>query len=206
MGNPGRPEGGDPRRATLARDRRADRRGDRATARWSRDPRLGDRSGRALPRWLAPVLQPRHHRPRQRLLPLLGRDESRPRCVRELDDRQRARGRAGLSGRQAARYCCQATGIVGLATWMNTVGFGIRGSRDSRIPTCLASWSPLRRLHGAHDATMLSQLDEPPLERGITWSTVRLERDPQYWHVQSSRANTARRVILRLWVSRGIRT
>ena len=32
-----------------------------------------------LPRWLAPVLQPRHHRPRQRLLPLLGRDEPRPR-------------------------------------------------------------------------------------------------------------------------------
>ena len=64
----------------------------------------------------------------------------------------------------------------------------------------------LRRLHGAHEATMLSQPDVPPLERGITWSTVRLVRAPQYWHSQPSRANTARRVILRLWVSRGTRT
>ena len=53
---------------------------------------------------------------------------------------------------------------------------------------------------------MFSQLDEPPFERGITWSTVRLERDPQYWQVQASRANTARRVILRLCVSRGTLT
>ena len=53
---------------------------------------------------------------------------------------------------------------------------------------------------------MFSQLDGPPFERGITWSTVRLEREPQYWHVQPSRANTARRVILRRWVSRGTRT
>src|ERR671926_195066 len=50
---------------------------------------------------------------------------------------------------------------------------------------------------------MLSQLDAPPLERGITWSTVRFEREPQYWHVQPSRAKTARRVILRRCVSRG---
>ena len=53
---------------------------------------------------------------------------------------------------------------------------------------------------------MLSQLEDPPLERGITWSTVRLERDPQYWQVQLSRANTARRVILRRWASRGTLT
>ena len=53
---------------------------------------------------------------------------------------------------------------------------------------------------------MLSQLEPPPLERGITWSTVRLEREPQYWHAQPSRANTARRVILRRCVSRGTRT
>src|SRR3954452_8562634 len=68
------------------------------------------------------------------------------------------------------------------------------------------SLSALRRLHGAHEATMLSQPDPPPLERGITWSTVRLVRAPQYWHIQPSRANTARRVILRLCVSRGMRT
>ena len=53
---------------------------------------------------------------------------------------------------------------------------------------------------------MFSQSEPPPLERGITWSTVRLVRAPQYWHSQPSRANTARRVILRLCVSRGIRT
>ena len=53
---------------------------------------------------------------------------------------------------------------------------------------------------------MFSQLDWPPFERGITWSTVRFEREPQYWQVQSSRANTARRVILRRCVSRGTRT
>ena len=53
---------------------------------------------------------------------------------------------------------------------------------------------------------MFSQLEAPPRERGTTWSTVRLERDPQYWQVQSSRANTARRVILRRCVSRGTST
>ena len=53
---------------------------------------------------------------------------------------------------------------------------------------------------------MLSQPEPPPFERGITWSTVRLARAPQYWHFQPSRAKTARRVILRLWLSRGTRT
>ena len=72
---------------------------------------------------------------------------------------------------------------------------------------CPGSRSPLRRLHGAQQVTMFSQVDGPPFERGITWSTVRLPRSwPQYWQVQRSRANTARRVILRRWASRGIRT
>ena len=53
---------------------------------------------------------------------------------------------------------------------------------------------------------MFSQLDGPPLERGMTWSTVRFEREPQYWQAQPSRAKTARRVILRRWVSRGTLT
>ena len=53
---------------------------------------------------------------------------------------------------------------------------------------------------------MFSQLEDPPFERGITWSTVRFERDPQYWQVQLSRANTARRVIFRRWASRGTLT
>ena len=71
---------------------------------------------------------------------------------------------------------------------------------------CAGMRSPLRRLHGAHDATMLSHSDEPPLDRGMTWSTVSEERVPQYWQDQPSRANTARRVILRRLVSRGTLT
>jgi hypothetical protein len=71
------------------------------------------------------------------------------------------------------------------------------------MPTFAGSESPLRRLQGAHEATMLSHVEAPPFERGMTWSTVRFAREPQYWHVQPSRAKTARRVILRRWVSRG---
>ena len=74
------------------------------------------------------------------------------------------------------------------------------------MPTFAGSESPLRRLHGAQEATMLSHVEAPPLERGMTWSTVRFARAPQYWHVQPSRAKTARRVILRRCVSRGTLT
>src|SRR6185295_18599810 len=107
----------------------------------------------------------------------------------------------------AGRYCCQAGGIEGLATWMNTVGPGAFGlffgcmwiSRGRRLP--------LRRLQDAQAATMFSQTDLPPRLRGMTWSTVSPDlREPQYWQVQESRARTARRVILRRWASRGIRT
>src|SRR5205823_5765254 len=113
-----------------------------------------------------------------------------------------------LARRQAAcgRYCSHAVGIVGVATWMKISARGVRGARCGCIPACRGVRSPLRRLQGAQEATMLSQLDAPPLERGITWSTVRFEREPQYWHVQLSRANTARRVILRRWASRGTLT
>ena len=83
---------------------------------------------------------------------------------------------------------------------------GVRGARRGCIPAWRGSRSPLRRLQGAHEATMFSQLELPPFERGITWSTVRFERDPQYWHIHPSRANTARRVILRRCASRGTRT
>jgi hypothetical protein len=89
---------------------------------------------------------------------------------------------------------------------MNTFGLGMRGLTRGCMPTWCGRRSPLRRLHGAHEATMFSQSDAPPFERGMTWSTVRLVRAPHYWHSQPSRANTARRVILRLCVSRGMRT
>src|ERR1700677_1662174 len=61
---------------------------------------------------------------------------------------------------------------------------------------CLGRRSPLRRLQGAHEATMFSQLEVPPLERGITWSTVRFECEPQYWQGQAALANTARPGVL----------
>src|SRR5581483_8957481 len=87
---------------------------------------------------------------------------------------------AQASRRYAARYACQAVGMVGLATWMKTCGAGVRGCRTRRIPTCRGSELPLRRLHGAQEATMFSQLEVPPLDLGTTWSTVRLAREPQY--------------------------
>jgi hypothetical protein len=65
---------------------------------------------------------------------------------------------------------------------------------------------PLRRLQGAHEVTMFSQMLAPPRLRGSTWSTVRWDVLPQYWQVHESRAKTARRVILRRPPSRGTRT
>ena len=53
---------------------------------------------------------------------------------------------------------------------------------------------------------MFSQLESPPLERGMTWSTVSVERVPQYWQDHPSRAKTARLVIFRRLVSRGTLT
>jgi hypothetical protein len=65
-------------------------------------------------------------------------------------------------------HCRHAEGIVGLATWMKTCGLGADGLRRGCMLARSGMWSPLRRLHGAHDATMLSQLDAPPFERGMT--------------------------------------
>src|SRR4051812_49934747 len=86
---------------------------------------------------------------------------------------------------------------------MKTWGLGARGAWRGCIPAFSGRLSPLRRLHGAQDATMFSQLELPPFERGMTWSTVRFEREPQYWQVQPSRAKTARRGIFRRCVARG---
>ena len=103
----------------------------------------------------------------------------------------------GALARYAASgsHCRQADGIVGLATWMKTCGCGTRGGWRGCMPIFCGSESPLRRLHGAQEATMLSHVEVPPFERGMTWSTVRFAREPQYWQVQPSRAKTARRVI-----------
>src|SRR5918999_2255511 len=83
--------------------------------------------------------------------------------------------------------------MLGVATWMKMVGLGAFGVRTGSMFTCLGRRSPLRRLQGAQQVTMLSHVDPPPLERGITWSTVRLPRScPQYWQGQRARGNTAR--------------
>src|SRR5438067_2895579 len=105
------------------------------------------------------------------------------------------------------RYGCQMSGTRGTATCTKIVGLGALGTRRGCIPTCFGRRSPFRRLQGAQHVTMLSQWDVPPFERGITWSTVSEARaEPQYWQVHLSRAKIARRVILRLCASRGIRT
>src|SRR3954451_13739089 len=106
-----------------------------------------------------------------------------------------------------ARYCCHTSGTRGTATCTKIVAAGGAGLFFGCMFACFGSLSPLRRLHGAQQVTMLSHDDVPPFERGITWSTVSdVWPVPQYWQVQWSRAKIARRVILRLWASRGTRT
>ena len=89
---------------------------------------------------------------------------------------------------------------------MKIVGPGARGllARVHLVSTGVRL--PLRRLQGAQEVTMFSQSLVPPRLRGTTWSTVRCEVVPQYWQVQESRANTARRVMRRRRLSRGTRT
>jgi len=66
--------------------------------------------------------------------------------------------------------------MVLVATCTKMVGLGGAGARLG----CMSAWagrrSPLRRLHGAQLATMFSQAEEPPFERGMTWSTVSVPR------------------------------
>jgi len=99
----------------------------------------------------------------------------RERRVREARKRLRTPPRAAIWVAQAAcgRYCSHAAGIVGLATWMKISARGVRGAWRGCIPAWRGRRSPLRRLQGAQEATMFSQLEEPPFERGITWSKVR---------------------------------
>src|SRR3954452_11055732 len=94
-----------------------------------------------------------------------------------------------------------------IATCTKSVGLGAFGACRGCMPAWLGRRSPLRRLHGAQQVTMLSQAEVPPLERGITWSIVSVARSlPQYWQVHWSRAKIARRVILRLWAAPGVGT
>src|SRR3954451_11365913 len=74
--------------------------------------------------------------------------------------------------RQAARYCCHTSGTFGTATCTKIVEDGGAGFDLGCMFACFGSRSPLRRLHVAQQVTTLSQDESPPLERGITWSTV----------------------------------
>ena len=71
--------------------------------------------------------------------------------------------------------------MLGLATWMKTVGGGALGEVLGCIWISRGRRLPLRRLHLAQAATMFSHTDLPPLLLGITWSTVKPDFvDPQY--------------------------
>ena len=63
---------------------------------------------------------------------------------------------------------------------MKTCGPGTFGAFFGCMLICSGSRSALRLLQGAQEATMFSQVELPPLERGMTWSTVNFERVPQY--------------------------
>src|SRR4051812_49713720 len=87
---------------------------------------------------------------------------------------------------------------------MKTGGGGDFGAFAGCMWISRGSRLPLRRLQGGQAATMFSQIERPPRERGMTWSTVRPDLvEPQYWQVQSSRARTARRGVFRRGGPRG---
>src|SRR5579863_9922344 len=61
---------------------------------------------------------------------------------------------------------------------------------------------PLRRLQEWQHATRFSQVELPPRERGVTWSSVNSEAgstDPQYWQVLRSRSRMFLRESARVW-------
>ncbi len=56
---------------------------------------------------------------------------------------------------------------------------GACGLASRVMPAPCGVRSPLRWLHGSHEATVLVQAFRPPLEVGTTWSTVKPSRLPQ---------------------------
>jgi acyl CoA:acetate/3-ketoacid CoA transferase beta subunit len=75
---------------------RAGRRRADAPPRRGRDSRMGARRGRRGAWRVAAVLQPRHHAARQRLLPVLGRGQSRPEAVHGVDGVKRSDTDSGV--------------------------------------------------------------------------------------------------------------
>ena len=75
--------------------------------------------------------------------------------------------------------------------WRLVCRLKARGSRISFMLGFAGSWLPLRRLQEWQQATRFSQVDEPPRERGMTWSSVSspaARTVPQYWQVLRSRS------------------
>src|ERR1700742_3043099 len=72
--------------------------------------------------------------------------------------------------------------------------FGRLGWRWGCMPASRGVRPPLVRLQRAQAVTMFSQVVRPPRERGITWSKVSSEPEPQYWQVKASRRNRLNRV------------
>ena len=86
--------------------------------------------------------------------------------------RARLRRRRVVDAGNGARYRSQRCGIFGVESRMKSTGAGGRGRAGSTIWISCGSRLPLRRLHGAHEVTTFSQVESPPRERGITWSSV----------------------------------
>ena len=77
-------------------------------------------------------------------------------------------------------------------------------TRASVIRASLGVLAPLEALQRAQHATRLLQLQPPPREMGVTWSSV-VAALPQYWHALLSRMSTFRRVRLTLPPFNGLR-
>src|ERR1035438_1104094 len=77
-----------------------------------------------------------------------------------------------------------------------------RGSRAGFMLASCGNWLPLRRLQGWQQATRFSQVERPPRERGMTWSSVSSpDRSVvlQYWQVLRSRSKMFLRERARDW-------
>src|SRR4051812_50090559 len=80
---------------------------------------------------------------------------------------------------------------------MKTVGGGAFGTFAGCISISRGRRLPLRRLQGGQAATMFSQTERPPRERGMTWSTVSPDLvEPQYWQGPGARGGGAPRGVL----------
>ena len=63
-------------------------------------------------------------------------------------------------------------GIFGAARRMNRTGAGAFGGWTSSMRASSSVRFPFWWLHGAHAVTTFSQMDSPPRDRGMTWSSV----------------------------------